>query len=74
MEKDDISEDEIIKRVNVPDIRGMSVKDAKKMLKENGLMLEMSEEQELSDESIIKNQIPMPETEVNENSKVYYEI
>ena len=73
LEKDDVSEDEIIKRVSVPDIRGMSVKEAKSLLKESGLLLELKEAKEVSDEEIITTQIPMPETQVNENSKVYYE-
>lgn len=51
----------------------MSVKEAKSLLKESGLLLQLKEAKEVSDEEIITTQIPMPETQVNENSKVYYE-
>lgn len=74
LEKDDTSEEDVIKRVSVPDIRGMTVSEAKKLLKENGLSLELREEQEISGDEIIKNQTPMPGIEVNEGSKIYYEI
>lgn len=74
LEKDDISEEDVLERVVVPDIRGMSINEADKTLEEQGLILEMNEEREVSGEEIIKNQIPVSGIEINKGSKVYYEI
>lgn len=74
LEKDDISEEDVVERVTVPDIRGKSVKEAKEILKEEGLILELKEEKEISGEDIVKNQTPMSGIEINKGSKVYYEI
>ena len=74
------NEEEIEKeeKVKVPDIKGMNIKDAKKILKENELELEIEQETEeetkeeqTKEEQIITNQTPKPGIEVNKKSKIY---
>lgn len=74
LEKDDISEEDVVERIKVPDIRGMKINEAKKGLEEKGLTLEMKEEQEVKGDEVIKNQIPVSGIQINKGSKVYYEI
>ena len=74
LEKDDVSDDEVVERVMVPDIRGLSISEAKKTLKEKGLNLEIKKEQEVVGDEKIKNQIPVSGIEVNKDSTVYFEV
>lgn len=73
------NEEEIEKeeKVKVPDLKGMNIKDAKKILKENELDLEIEQEieqeteEKTKEEQIITNQTPKPGIEVNKKSKIY---
>ncbi len=74
LEKDNISEEDVVERVVVPDIRGLTVSEAKKTLQEEGLNLQIKEEQDILSDEKIKNQIPVPGIEVNKESTIYFEL
>lgn len=73
----DKKDEEIIEEIQVPEIREMKVQEAKKVLKEIGLELEIStqiEENTNFQECYIKEQIPKPGIKINKGSKVSIEI
>lgn len=72
LKKDNQTEEEQTMSVTMPDIRNMSIKDAKKMLKENNLELNLEEELD-EENTIIKEQTPKPGIVVNSGNKVYVE-
>ncbi len=49
----------------------MNLKDAKKVVKENGLIIELENEEENNDKMEIKEQMPKPGILVNKGNKVY---
>ena len=71
--KDGESEEKQIKKISVPNIIGLSIKDAQKILKDSNLQLIINNEQEsMEKENIIVNsQIPSQGIEVNEGSKIF---
>lgn len=76
LNKDKEEDDEKIEQVEVPEIRNKTIKEAEKLLKEVGLVLEMPEENEEieKEEAIIKEQLPKPGIKVGKDSKISIEI
>ena len=73
--KDNEKEEDKIEQVVIPEIRNMSIKDAKNLLKENGLELDYQEQEgQDTNEIIIKEQNPKPGIKVNKGSKISIEI
>ena len=71
------NQDEIeqVEQVQTPDIIGKTIKEAEKIIKENGLELIIQNETENLDKenTIIKNQTPQAGIIVNEGNKIYIE-
>lgn len=75
--KDNGETAEQIEEVEVPEIRGLNLKDAKKALKEVGLEINLQVElgENVKEEDIIiKEQSPKPGIKVNKGSKINIEI
>lgn len=59
----------------MPEIRNMSIKDAKNILKENELEMDYEEQEgQNTNEIVIKEQNPKPGIKVNKGSKISIEI
>lgn len=71
--KDGELEEEMKKEVEVPNIEGITIKEAEKILKENNLKLVISNEQEGMDKenTTVKIQTPKESIKVKEQSNVY---
>lgn len=75
LSKDNEKEEDKIEQVIVPEIRSMSVKEAKNILKENGLELDYQEKEgQDTNEIVIKEQNPKPGIKINKGSKISIEI
>lgn len=74
LQQDNLTEEEQVLTVTVPDIRNKTIKEAKKILKENNLELKLEVEEIDEENTVIKEQIPKPGLTVNENSSIYVEI
>lgn len=73
--KDNVKEEDKIEQIVVPEIRNMSIKDAKNLLKENGLELDYQEQEgQDTNEIIIKEQNPKPGIKINKGSRISIEI
>ena len=59
--KDNVAEEDIITEVEVPDIVGKTIKEAKQILKESNLEMEIMDinEEEIDNEMVISEQIPV---------------
>ena len=69
--KDNESEEDVVNKVNVPDLEGLTIKEAKQTLKELNLNIQFGiEGLEENDESIIQEQIPVGGVEVFEQSTI----
>ena len=69
--KDNESDENVINKVNVPDLEGLTVKEAKGQLKELNLNIQCSEDEtEDSEEHVIQEQIPVSGVEVFEGSTI----
>ena len=66
-------EEEIINQVQVPDVMGKTLKEAKGILKENNLEMYLDNEEIEMENTYVKNQIPSSGITVNEQSKVVIE-
>ena len=73
VEKDNLSEEDIVKEVEVPNVKGMTIADAKKTLKEAGLDISYEETEEDVSEKIVTNQVPVAGIRMNEGTKVVIE-
>ena len=77
MQKTDLEKVEIVKQVSVPNIIGLSLKEAEKLLKEKGLEISTEDQEEfgviVKEENFVKTQIPSGGIVVNEGSKVLIE-
>ena len=68
---------EVVEEVSVPNITGLSIKDAEKILKETGLELSIegiTEENEESldkENTIIKEQTPTEGIKINKGNKIF---
>ncbi len=66
-------EEEIINQIQVPDVMGKTLEEAKQMLKENNLEMYLENEEVDMETTYVKNQIPSSGITVNEQSKVIVE-
>lgn len=66
-------EEEIISQIQVPDVMGKTLEEAKQMLKENNLEMYLENEEVDMETTYVKNQIPSSGITVNEESKVIVE-
>ena len=66
-------EEEVIHQIQVPDIMGKSLEEAKQILKENNLEMYLENEEVDMENTYVKNQIPSSGITVNEQSKVVIE-
>ena len=64
------SEDDLAEEVTVPNITGISIKEAEKVLKEKDLEINIDEEGVDRENTIIKEQIPKEGIKVNKGSKM----
>ena len=67
---------EVKEEVTIPDITGMSIQEAEKLLKENGLFLKINNETEEIDKinGVVQNQIPQPGIVVFKENNVYVDV
>ena len=70
LEEDD---EEVIHQIQVPNIMGKSLEEAKQILKENNLEMYLENEEVDMENTYVKNQIPSSGITVNEQSKVVVE-
>ena len=66
-------EEEVIHQIQVPDIMGKTLEEAKQILKENNLEMYLENEEVDMENTYVKNQIPSSGITVNEQSKVVIE-
>lgn len=66
--KDNIDEESVINKVEVPLLEGLTIKEAEKLLKESNLKIQYDEH--LGEDYIIKEQVPINEVQVWEESAV----
>ncbi len=78
LQEDKENEEEKIQEVEVPDLRGKTVKEAKAITKDLGIQIEINESNEASQENInngvISNQIPLPGIKINSSSRIYVDL
>lgn len=72
VEKDNLSEEDIVEEVEVPNIEGMTITEAKKELQKVGLEIDY-EEAEGAEEKIVTNQVPINGVKINKGTKVIVE-
>lgn len=75
--KDNKETEEEIEEVEVPEIRNLNLEEAKKLLKERGLDINLQvelDENAKQEDIIIKEQTPKPGIKVNKESKINVEI
>lgn len=71
MKKDNESEEDVKNKVTVPELEGLTINEAKKVLEGLNLNLEYSEENvENEGEKIISEQVPVSGVEVLEESSI----
>ena len=73
VEKDNLTEEEVVKEVEVPKVEGLSITEAKKVLEEAGLDISYEETEEENSSRIITSQIPIEGIKVNSGTKVIVE-
>ena len=66
-------EEEVVNQVQVPDVMGKTLEEAKQILKENNLEIYLENEEIDMENTYVKNQIPSSGITVNEQSKVVVE-
>ena len=66
-------EEEVVNQVQVPDVMGKTLEEAKQILKENNLEMYSENEEVDMENTYVKNQIPSSGITVNEQSKVVVE-
>ena len=72
LQKDNEKEEEIKKQIEVPDIEGLTIEEAEKILKEVNLELQIKNEPEEYNkkETIVKEQLPKKGITIYEGTKV----
>ena len=75
MNKEVLEDDEetVVNQVQVPDIRGNTLEEAKQILEEKNLEMYLENEDVDMENTYVKNQIPSSGITVNEQSKVVVE-
>lgn len=72
--KDGEAEEDKVKMVEVPNVEGLSIKEAEKQLKESELEMSLESEEKIDKENtMVKVQTPSAKIMVNRGSKVYLE-
>lgn len=72
--KDNISQEDIKMNVEVPNVVGLTYKEAKNAVKEVGLELCFrDEEMEVSDDYVISNQVPVAGVQIMQGSSIIIE-
>lgn len=66
-------EETVVNQVQVPDIRGKTLEEAKQILEEKNLEMYLENEDVDMENTYVKNQIPSSGITVNEQSKVVVE-
>lgn len=75
LNKDKQEDDEIIEEIEVPEIRNINIEEAIKKLKEVGLELNNTFDENINKkETIIKEQVPKPGIKVKKKSKISIDI
>jgi beta-lactam-binding protein with PASTA domain len=77
LQKDNEEQITEVEEVEVPEIRNLNLKEAKSVLKDVGLEIEITTELNENikeEEVIIKEQLPRPGIKVNKGSKISVEI
>lgn len=66
---------EVREEISIPNVTGMTVQEAEKILKENGLEVQLNSQSEEIDKAniIIQNQTPQPGIVLYKGNKVYLE-
>ena len=62
---------ETIEEISVPNVIGLSIKEAEKVIKESGL--ELSIEEMPDENTIIKQQVPAEGIKINKGNKIFIE-
>ncbi len=72
LQKDNVSEEDVKKQVEVPEIEGMTIQEATKVLKEYNLELQIENEIENYDKksTLVKEQLPKRGISVYEGTKI----
>ena len=68
VQKNDVGADDSVRPVEMPDVTGMELSEAKKILKELGLKVEIEGEEK--EERIVTDQLPKKGIQVNVGTKV----
>lgn len=70
VEKNNLNEDDVVEEVEVPNIEGMTISDAKQELEKVGLEISYEEtEEDVSNNSVV-SQMPISGVKVNVGSKI----
>ena len=70
VQKDNLKENEIKKEVEVPNITGLTLKEAKKVLEENSLEISYENTEEDLSERIVTKQVPIDGVKIYEGTRV----
>ena len=76
LNKDNEKEEDVRKQVEVPNIEGLTIKEATKILKDSSLSIQIENEPENLDKenTIIKEQVPKKGIKIYEGTKVIIKI
>lgn len=66
--KDNISGESVVNKVGVPCVEGLTIKEATELLEDSNLKIQYDEE--LGEDYIIKEQVPISEVQVWEESAI----
>ena len=70
MQKDNVSEDDIKEEIEVPNVIGLTVSEAKKILEETGLEMTYEETEEDVSDKTVTSQVPANGIKIYEGTKV----
>ena len=73
IQQDNISEEDIKKEVEVPNVVGMTISEAKKVLEEAGVGISYEEVEEDISEKIVTSQVPVGGIKIYEGTNVVIE-
>ncbi len=73
--KDKQEDDEVIEEISIPEIRNLKLSEAIKILKEAGLEIGNTFEENIDkDTAVVKEQLPKPGIKVKKGSKISVEL
>ena len=70
MQKDNVSEDDIKEEIEVPNVIGLTVSEANKILEETGLEMTYEETEEDVSDKTVTSQVPANGIKIYEGTKV----